>query len=335
MGSNLAIPLGRRGFLRYAGSPVGNLTPDFVGQECFDTTNLVWYVASATTSTAWRLKIQGSFDSSGNLVSFTGTSSTTAIAARPSVGYHFHGWAPNQQSSADVKFWDISGSLNDGVFQTHLTAANAWANAGFLTQADPSGAGNLLLTAIPATSWSYSAGDSLFIFWKGMATPEGSDMPIMGNTTGSSANGFRIMVTSAGKAKFNCYQASGALSNFGGTSGNTVFEAATSHSFAVAVDGVTGKHCYWGDGARDSSYGSGFLTLGSNGIIDTLSATTIKHGGDGGTTASVQNGVACKTQALVILAGRRGLGTPVVADLDLLVANLHRSPRTLVGATSW
>ena len=279
--------------------------------------------------------VQFAYDSSGRIVGVARPSSSTPIDLLASYGYHFHGWAPNQQSSADVKFWDISGSLNDGVFQTHLTAANAWANAGFLTQADPSGAGNLLLTAIPATSWSYSAGDSLFIFWKGMATPEGSDMPIMGNTTGSSANGFRIMVTSAGKAKFNCYQASGALSNYGGTSGNTVFEAATSHSFAVAVDGVTGKHCYWGDGARDSSYGSGFLTLGSNGIIDTLSATTIKHGGDGGTTASVQNGVACKTQALVILAGRRGLGTPVVADLDLLVANLHRNPSSLVSASNW
>ena len=320
-------------FIKYAGSPVGVLTPNFVGQRCQDTTTGLFYVAQTTASSGWALQAVIARNSQGQTIGVSDGSTTYPLA--PSYGYHFHGYAPDQYASADVKFWDRSGQLNDATFQTNLTAANAWANAGFLTQADPSGAGNLLLTAIPATSWSYSAGDSLFIFWKGMATPEGSDMPIMGNTTGSSANGFRIMVTSAGKAKFNCYQASGALSNFGGTSGNTVFEAATSHSFAVAVDGVTGKHCYWGDGSRDSSYGSGFLTLGSNGIIDTLSATTIKHGGDGGTTASVQNGVACKTQALVILAGRRGLGTPVVADLDLLVANLHRSPRTLVGATSW
>ena len=67
-----------------------------------------------------------------------------------------------------------------------------------------------------------------------------------------------------------------------------------------------------------------------------MSSTTLKLGGDGSTSASVQNGVACKTQALVIFTqGRRGLGTPVVADLDLLVANLHRNPQRLVLATEW
>ena len=139
----------------------------------------------------------------------------------------------------------------------------------------------------------------------------------------------------AGKLKVNAYQASGTLSRFGGTSTATCFEAAIAHSFAVAIDGVTGKHCYWVDGARDAAYSSGFLTFGSGGIIDAVSSTTLKLGGDGSTSASVQNGVACKTQALVILQGRRGLGTPVVADLDLLVANLHRNPQRLVLATEW
>lgn len=251
-----------------------------------------------------------------------------------SFGYQFHGFAPNQLNS-DLKFYDYSGALNDASFQTHLTAANAWATAGFLTQADPSGAGNLLLVALPALSWDYTNGDSLFIFWRGMATPEGSDQPLIGNTSGTSANGIRLMVSTAGKLKVNAYQASGTLSRFGGTSTATCFEAAIAHSFAVAIDGVTGKHCYWVDGARDAAYSSGFLTFGSGGIIDAVSSTTLKLGGDGSTSASVQNGVACKTQALVILQGRRGLGTPVVADLDLLVANLHRNPQRLVLATEW
>lgn len=89
------------------------------------------------------------------------------------------------------------------------------------------------------------------------------------------------------------------------------------------------------DGARDAAYASGFLTFGSGGIIDTASSTTLKLGGDGSTSGSVQLGVACRTQSLVILEGRNGLGTPAVADLDLLVANLHRNPQKLVLASAW
>lgn len=274
-------------------------------------------------------------DSAGtSLVSGDGTTIVGIDALRQSDGYHFHGFAPNQINS-DLKFYDYSGALNDGTFQAQLTAANAWANAGFLTQADPSGVGNLWLVALPALTFDYLAGDSLFIFWRGMATPEGGNSPLMGNTSGTSANGIRVVVSSAGKLQVNAYQASGALSRFGGTSTATVFEAATAHSFALAIDGVTGKHCYWADGVRDAAYSSGFLTFGSGGIIDTASSTTLKLGGDGATSGSVQLGVACRTQSLVILEGRNGLGTPAVADLDLLVANLHRNPQKLVLASAW
>ncbi len=269
-----------------------------------------------------------------SLVSGDGAELVDLDTLRQSDGYHFHGFAPNQINS-DLKFYDYSGALNDGTFQAQLTAANAWANAGFLTQADPSGVGNLMLTALPALGFDYLAGDSLLIFWRGMATPEGGTSPIMGNTAGTAANGIRVVVTTAGKLQVNAYQASGALSRFGGTSTGTCFEAAVAHSFAFAINGVAGTHCYWVDGARDAAYASGFLTFGSGGIIDTATSTTLKLGGDGATSGSVQLGVACRTQALAVLQGRRGLGTPAVADLDLLVANLHRNPQTLVLASAW
>lgn len=275
-----------------------------------------------------------SLDASGNVTGLAGPDGATIGLGLASDGYHFHGFAPNQINS-DLKFYDYSGALNDGTFQTQLTTTVAWANAGFLTQSDPSGVGQLWLVALPAISWDYLNGDSLFIFWRGMATPEGGDSPIMGNTGGTSANGFRVMVTSAGKLKLNAYQASGALSRFGGTSTGTCFEATTAHSFALAVNGVAGTHCYWVDGVRDAGYSGGFLTFGSGGIIDTVSSANVRLGGDGSTSGSVQLGVACRTQTLASLTGRRGLGTPAVADLDLLVANLHRNPQKLVSNLSW
>ena len=41
------------GYVEYAGSPVGNLTPDFVGQKCLDTSNRVMWLAVGTTSVSW------------------------------------------------------------------------------------------------------------------------------------------------------------------------------------------------------------------------------------------------------------------------------------------
>ena len=225
-----------------------------------------------------------------------------------SSGYHFHGWAPNQQ--ADLKFWDYSGALNDGNFQTNLDAATAYATANFITQPNPTIASNQSLIALPALSWDWSAGDSLFIFWRGRATPEGADAPLLGDTSGTAANGFRVIVSSSGKLKVNLYQQSGALSRFSGTGTSTVFETSVTHStaFIVCPSGLA----FWSDGVRGTTYASGYI-MPSGGAVSTVNATTLKLGGDGGTTASVQNGVACQTQSLVILKGRRAASAPSAA----------------------
>jgi len=41
------------GYITNAGSPVSSVTPQFRGQECFDTTNSIWYKATGTTNTDW------------------------------------------------------------------------------------------------------------------------------------------------------------------------------------------------------------------------------------------------------------------------------------------
>ena len=41
------------GYVEYAGSPIGNLTPDFVGQKCLDTVSKCWYDATSTDAYAW------------------------------------------------------------------------------------------------------------------------------------------------------------------------------------------------------------------------------------------------------------------------------------------
>lgn len=41
-------------FVESAGNPTTNLTPDFIGQECFDTANAAFYVATGLTSADWK-----------------------------------------------------------------------------------------------------------------------------------------------------------------------------------------------------------------------------------------------------------------------------------------
>ena len=40
-------------YTEYAGNPTNNLTPEFVGQTCLDTTNDVFYIATGTAAANW------------------------------------------------------------------------------------------------------------------------------------------------------------------------------------------------------------------------------------------------------------------------------------------
>jgi parallel beta-helix repeat protein len=45
--------LGQRGYRTNAGTPSGVLTPQFIGERVFDTSNVDWYTATGTTNTSW------------------------------------------------------------------------------------------------------------------------------------------------------------------------------------------------------------------------------------------------------------------------------------------
>lgn len=255
----------------------------------------------------------------------------------PSSEYHTHFYAPLAIDS-DRKARDISGALSHGNFQANLSAAAAWATAGFLTQPNPSVASELSMVEFPAISWNWADGDSLFVFWCGRGTPEASDAPLLADTYGYSfGNGTRIMSTTAGKVKVNFYQNSGSLTVGGPVSSATVFEAGVTHSFAMCfrphVSGVGGGICFWVDAIRNPAHASGFI-MPANAPCDTTTAATLKLGGDGATSGSIQQGMALQTRALVVLKGRRG-NPPMVGDMDALVAALHANPQALVSAASW
>lgn len=251
------------------------------------------------------------------------------VAVGVSQGYHLHCFA-HTQGNTDAKFYDYSGHRNDGTPGADLSVATMWGTAGFASTTNPSSSNTAI--RFPSLNFDYLGGESLLVFWKGQVTPEGSDATVLGNTENAAQNsGLKIMSTSAGKVKVTAYQNSGSLSRFGGTTTAACFVASETHSFALAIDGTTGKHKFWVDGEVDAAYASGFLTLGTGGIIDTQEAVTFNLGT--GATGSGSAGIATATQALIVLKGRAGLGCP--GDIDTLVADIHRNPSRLVAADRW
>lgn len=251
--------------------------------------------------------------------------------------YHTHFFAP-LATGADRKAWDISGALSDGVFQTDLSAATAWATAGFLTQPNPSVSGQLSLVQFPALSWDWAAGDSLFIFWCGRMTPDAAEESWCGDTSGSTPrSGIKLNATADGKLKVMAYQNTPALTASGPISNNVVFETGVTHSLAVCirphVAGAGGGMAYWTDGARNLGHASGFL-MPANGPLSTVNAEPFKLGGNGATVGGIQLGTALQTRAFVVLKGRRGR-PPAIADLDALVRAMHANPQALVNSDAW
>lgn len=53
--ANVSITDLRKLIAMHAGDPTSNITPDFEGQFCYDSTNNKMYVAVGTANTAWEL----------------------------------------------------------------------------------------------------------------------------------------------------------------------------------------------------------------------------------------------------------------------------------------
>lgn len=47
-------PFGQVGYQQYSGSPVNNLTPNFIGEEALDILNKIWYKSTGLTSDSWK-----------------------------------------------------------------------------------------------------------------------------------------------------------------------------------------------------------------------------------------------------------------------------------------
>lgn len=242
--------------------------------------------------------------------------------------YCFHGFAGNQVPG-DPRFFDIS-SGNHGVFGGNLSIAAAWANAGYVSTVDPASGATDSVIRIPAVNFDYSGGEKLIVWWLGAATPEGSDVTLMGDGSSTTAGnqGVRIRMNASGKMSLVLYGQGN--SGFSGTTSVVPFDG-TIHSFAVVFDGAKKKYGFWVDDVIDPAIPNEYAPFNTGTDVDTKTTNTWNVGAasraPGGTEGS-----AVKTRALVILRLPQSVDLPMVSELTPMFKALRANPSGRISA---
>lgn len=239
--------------------------------------------------------------------------------------YHFHGFAGNQIIGDE--FYDLSGT-NHCVRGAALSNADMFTTPGYVSTLDPAGVIVDTSLHIPSINYDYVGGEKLIVWWLGSGSPEGANVPIIGdgytNTIGT--RGWRIRMMSTGKFDFNLF---GATSGYGSSSDGTAFDG-TLHSFAVCADGSAKTYGLWSDGVFHPSFGSTLNSFGGGTAYDTLSSNTVNIGSTRPSSAANTEGAAIKTRALVIIRLPYNYPTPSVAKLTTLFKQLRVNPGKLI-----
>lgn len=259
----------------------------------------------------------------GTALVVDGTTILNLDAIRISDGYFCHLFAKNQENS-DSAAYDLSGSINHAAFAESMTTNIAWAAAGYVSTDN---GGNNRVFRMPAINLDYAGGESFLLLWKGRGTPPASYKGFIGDSPGSSTAGWAVRVTTGGIIQM--YFSGGGSGIFSDPTPSAAMEAATTHTYAIAVDGVTRKHTIQVDGVVTrtlSAFGAGVSK-------DTRTVLPVGLGSTEYPTSYAANIIASSTQALIILRGRTGLGLP--ANVTELMQAMHRDPSRLVRASEW
>ncbi len=252
----------------------------------------------------------------------TTKSATMQQIAGVNSSYYFHGYA-GAQIVGDPKFYDISGAGNDGSFGAHLSNANAWANAGYVSTVNPTGGSTDSVIRMPALNFDYNAGEKIIMWWLGKCTPEGSSVSLLGDGFNATYPGMRIRCNTAGTLQIIAVDTSG--SGFSSTPSEVPFDG-NLHSFAVVLDGQAKKFGIWVDETYAASLGGAYTTFDGGNARDTRTSNTFNIGTSVPAVAGSTEGVACQTRAFVLLKLPAAKTIPSIATLTPVFQALRRNP---------
>jgi hypothetical protein len=243
--------------------------------------------------------------------------------------YHFHGFVGNQISD-ETKFFDISGNSNDGTFGLDLGAP--WANAGYITTENPAGGDTDESIRLPAVNFDYNAGEKLIIWWLGKATPEGSNVSLLGDGFNTSYPGVRIRCNTAGTMQIAAHDASG--QGFSSTPSEVPFDG-NLHSFTAVLDGAAKKFGIWVDETYDASLSGVYATFDSGNARDTRTTNSFNIGTSVPVIANSTEGLVCQTRACVIMKLPPTATMPSVATVTNVFKAVRRNPGKLILASAF
>lgn len=249
--------------------------------------------------------------------------------------YHFHGYA-GLQLAGDGKFLDLSGA-NHGLRGVHLSESQMFAAGGYISTINPATGAPDSTIHIPNLNFDYAGGEKLIIWWLGKATPEGADVPFLGDGFSSLAGqrGWRLRVRTDGKFE-------GALWGEGQSSGlasdGVVFDG-TLHSLAIVWDGENRAYGMWSDEVYQwassplSEFGLNLVGFNPSVAQDTRNSNTVNIGAsrpaspaDGGEA----HGIAVATRALVIMRFPSGYVLHDCLTLTSIFQQLRTNPGKLI-----
>jgi len=249
--------------------------------------------------------------------------------------YFTHLFAGNQLADDD-KVYDISGAQGHATRETDLSVSELWTTlAGYASTLDSSAVDGSRLTrlALPALNWDWMGGESLFIWWLGKCTKEGSSTNLMGNCRGAAGeNGFRVRVASTGALGLTMSE---------GATATTTFTVST----LLPFDGALHSIGFWFDGVRrlGYSYVDETQQVGGNSptgdMLPTsaqVSAGTDKLilGGDSLLTGGATSAIAQSTRALAILKFAATDTTPTAEQVRQAMLQLRADPSRVLAVGS-
>lgn len=264
------------------------------------------------------------------------TASPYLQAAHPY--YFFHGFAGNQMVGDSV-FYDMAAG-NHGMRGANLSDSEMFANAGFVTTKAPANPYDTCIR-LPNLNYDFSAGEKLFMWWRGVAAGNGiaAESAIMGDgwgtsTSGNGQRGVQIRTTILGKVYLVLYGATGGT---GAGSTAVCFDGTNAHDFAFMVDGENRKYGMWVDGVFEPNHANTYQTFSSGTAFDTRNSNTFNLGAAQaapGSATQPQGGEATKVRACVIVRLPASYTTPTVAKVTSAIQALRATPNKLLLASA-
>lgn len=136
----------------YSGSPVGNLTPDFIGQRCQDTTTNIFYVAVSMATSGWALASNGVTDlidgaipfvrpSSGSMAANGAVTATTAMNRTIGASYSYFPSGAVFSGSAAGWYYTVWSSTTVGTVYNNVYSSGQPTIPASLTAVSAAGPG--------------------------------------------------------------------------------------------------------------------------------------------------------------------------------------------------